>query len=76
MHTTAQALTRMLGDWTAGPGPAHRKLSGRIRLFILDGRLPLGAAVPGERDLAAALGISRTTVAAAYVTQGPGKVGG
>ncbi|MFW6186490.1 MAG: PLP-dependent aminotransferase family protein [Actinomycetota bacterium] len=58
----------MLGDWSAGPGPAHRKLTARIRLLVLDGRLALGATVPGERDLAAMLGLSRTTVATAYAT--------
>ena len=68
MHTTAPTLDRLLGDWAAGTGPAHRKLTERIRLLILDGRLPLGATVPGERDLAARLGISRTTVATAYTT--------
>ncbi|MEX5237327.1 PLP-dependent aminotransferase family protein [Kocuria arenosa] len=66
MHTTAPALDRLLGDWSAGTGPAHRKLTERIRLLILDGRLSLGVTMPGERDLAATLGISRTTVATAY----------
>ena len=68
MHTTASTLDRLLGDWAAGTGPAHRKLTDRIRLLILDGRLPLGTTVPGERDLATRLGISRTTVATAYTT--------
>ena len=33
---------------------------------MLDGRLPLQMRVPAERELAAALDVSRTTVAAAY----------
>lgn len=37
-------------------------------LLVLDGRLVLGATVPSERDLAAALGVSRTTVGTAYRT--------
>lgn len=37
-----------------------------MRLLILDGRLPLAARLPGERELAQALGLSRTTVSAAY----------
>jgi DNA-binding transcriptional MocR family regulator len=66
MNTSSHALARLLGDWSAGPGPAHRRLTDLIRLLILDGRLPLATAMPGERDLAAVLGISRTTVSTAY----------
>ncbi|WP_330302037.1 MULTISPECIES: PLP-dependent aminotransferase family protein [unclassified Streptomyces] len=58
----------MLGTWQEGPGPAHQRLSDRLRLLVLDGRLSLGAALPSERDLATALGTSRTTVGAAYRT--------
>lgn len=58
----------MLGPWDAGPGPAHQRLSDKLRLLILDGRLVLGAALPSERDLAVALGVSRTTVGTAYRT--------
>lgn len=58
----------MLGSWQKGPGPAHQRLSDRLRLLILDGRLSLGAALPSERDLATVLGISRTTIGTAYRT--------
>jgi DNA-binding transcriptional MocR family regulator len=58
-------LTRLLGAWRAS-GPAYAALGRALRLLVLDGRLPLGTRLPGERDLAAALGVSRTTVAAAY----------
>lgn len=68
MKISAHAVGRMVGAWQEGPGPAHRRLSDRLRLLILDGRLCLGAALPGERDLAGALGTSRTTVGAAYRT--------
>ncbi|MFD6891196.1 PLP-dependent aminotransferase family protein [Streptomyces sp. NPDC059957] len=68
MKISAHAVGRMVGTWQEGPGPAHRRLSDRLRLLILDGRLCLGAALPGERDLATALGTSRTTVGAAYRT--------
>ncbi|MGA4841217.1 PLP-dependent aminotransferase family protein [Streptomyces sp. G45] len=69
MKIASRAVARMLGDdWRAGPGPAHQRLSDTLRLLVLDGRLPLEAAVPSERDLAAALGTSRTTVGAAYRT--------
>ncbi|MFJ7270751.1 PLP-dependent aminotransferase family protein [Streptomyces sp. NPDC099050] len=68
MKISAHAVGRMVGTWQEGPGPAHQRLSDRLRLLILDGRLVLGAALPGERDLAGALGTSRTTVGAAYRT--------
>lgn len=58
----------MVGDWQEGPGPAHQRLSDRLRLLVLDGRLSLGAAMPSERDLANTLGTSRTTVGTAYRT--------
>ena len=35
-------------------------------MLAQDGRLPVGTGLPGERDLAAALDVSRTTVTAAY----------
>jgi DNA-binding transcriptional MocR family regulator len=37
-----------------------------VRLLVLDGRLPLRTRLPGERELAEALGVSRTTATAAY----------
>ncbi|CAK7286634.1 Transcriptional regulator, GntR family / Aspartate aminotransferase [Streptomyces misionensis JCM 4497] len=58
----------MLGTWQEGPGPAHQRLSDRLRLLVLDGRLSLGSTLPSERDLATALSTSRTTVGAAYRT--------
>ena len=61
------SLTRHLGEWRMpGGGAAYRQLAGAVRLLILDGRLPLAARLPGERELAQALGLSRTTVSAAY----------
>lgn len=61
------SLTRHLGAWrSSGAGAAYRQLAGAVRLLILDGRLPLAARLPGERELAQALGLSRTTVSAAY----------
>ena len=46
--------------------PAYRELADVVRLLVLDGRVPLDVALPSERALAATLGISRTTVTAAY----------
>ncbi|GAA3385704.1 MocR-like transcription factor YczR [Cryptosporangium minutisporangium] len=60
-------LVRLLGDWRSGAVPtAYAGLASRLRLLILDGRVPLHTRVPAERELADALGVSRTTVAAAY----------
>ncbi|WP_295172967.1 PLP-dependent aminotransferase family protein [uncultured Brevundimonas sp.] len=61
------SLTRHLGAWRSpGAGAAYRQLADAVRLLILDGRLPLAARLPGEREMAQALGLSRTTVSAAY----------
>src|SRR4051812_10269639 len=55
---------RLLGEWRSS-GPAYASLARAIRLLILDGRLPLRTRVPGERELADALGVSRTPAPAA-----------
>jgi DNA-binding transcriptional MocR family regulator len=64
----ASSLSRLMGGWQAGSarGPAYRQVQQALRLLILDGRLPIGLRLPGERNLAETLGISRTTVATAY----------
>ncbi|MBL7495656.1 PLP-dependent aminotransferase family protein [Frankia sp. CNm7] len=46
--------------------PAYAGLADALVLLIGDGRIPLGARLPSERDLTAALQVSRTTVARAY----------
>ncbi|MFI5957737.1 PLP-dependent aminotransferase family protein [Cryptosporangium sp. NPDC051539] len=58
-------LVRLLGDWRSG-STAYAGLADRLRLLILDGRVPLHTRVPAERELAEALEVSRTTVAGAY----------
>src|SRR4051812_48680357 len=60
-------LARLLGAWRAS-GPAYASLARAIRLLVLDGRLPLRTRLPGERELAEALGVSRTTATAAYAS--------
>jgi DNA-binding transcriptional MocR family regulator len=63
----AAQLDRVLGDWQRpGAGPAYRALAGGLRTLVLDGRVPVETRLPAERELSAALGVSRTTVAAAY----------
>lgn len=60
------SLNRLLGAWRGErAGPAYRQLADGLRLLILDGRLPLDVVLPGERELASVLEVSRTTVTAA-----------
>lgn len=47
-------------------GPYYRALAERVRLLVVDGRVPVGSRLPSERELALALGRSRSTVVAAY----------
>src|ERR1700710_1025455 len=64
---SARALSLLLADWRAVPsGAAYSALADRIRLLIIDGRISLGSRLPAERELAGILGLSRTTVTAAY----------
>lgn len=74
----ATTLMRDLGRWRhdnsvgaepvvrRSPRPAYVALAEGIRLLIHDGRIPLGVALPSERDLAATLDLSRTTVTSTY----------
>ena len=62
------------------PGPLHMRLAAALRAAVRDGRLPVGAALPPSRMLAADLGVSRWTVTEAYgqlITEGylTGKTG-
>ena len=62
----AIALADLLGRWPAADGPLYRLLGARIARLADTGALPAGLRLPPERDLAAALSVSRNTVAAAY----------
>ncbi len=64
----AASLARLLGQWQIDGArePAYRQLAASLRLLILDGRMALDARLPGERELAKSLGLSRGTIAAAY----------
>lgn len=63
----SQSLVRLLGHWqqTASRTPRWRQLADALRLLILDGRLALSTRLPGERELASALEVSRTTISSA-----------
>ncbi|QXJ19960.1 PLP-dependent aminotransferase family protein [Actinomadura graeca] len=58
-------LARLLGD-VPRERPVYAALARSVRGLVLDGRLAARMRLPAERDLAAALGVSRTTVTAAY----------
>lgn len=69
-HVSGHTLVKHLGVWRTEPGgsgtSAYAELAERIKLLVLDGRLPTQTRLPAERELAGALRISRTTVAASY----------
>jgi DNA-binding transcriptional MocR family regulator len=61
----APTLARLLGG-PPGDRPYYAAIAAGLRALVLDGRLPLRTRLPAERDLAAILGVSRTTVTSAY----------
>ncbi len=62
---SARSLSSALGGWRTRE-PAYEALADGIRLLCLDNRLAPRTALPAERELSAALSVSRSTVAAAY----------
>ncbi|WP_051759655.1 PLP-dependent aminotransferase family protein [Herbidospora cretacea] len=60
-----EQLARLLAV-PAGARPYYRALAEALRGRVHDGAIPVGVRLPAERHLAAALGVSRTTVTAAY----------
>ncbi|WP_251151491.1 PLP-dependent aminotransferase family protein [Cellulosimicrobium sp. Marseille-Q4280] len=64
-HLSPAATVRLLGRWHAG-GPAYVVLADALRAAVLAGTLAPHTRLPSERDLATALGVSRTTTAAAF----------
>ncbi|MEU7650255.1 PLP-dependent aminotransferase family protein [Streptomyces huasconensis] len=74
MDSAARRADRRLGSrrladlltGTAGERPGYRALAQGVRTLLLDGRVPLHTRLPAERELAAALSVSRATVTAAY----------
>jgi DNA-binding transcriptional MocR family regulator len=65
---TARQLTGLMPSWRNAAGISYLRLAEAIRLLVLDGRIPLHSQLPAERELAKTLGVSRTTVSAAYGT--------
>jgi len=61
---SARRVCQLVGDLPKGP--AYASLADTLTLLVGDGRIPLGVRLPSERELAGALGLSRTTVTRAY----------
>ncbi len=60
----ATTVATMVGRFDRSP--AYVGLAEALRHLIVDGRIPSGARLPSERDLTAALQVSRTTITRAY----------
>lgn len=65
MTISATRLAAMVGDEPLRK-PTYRDLADRLRVLVVDGRLPDGTRLPSERELAAAVGVSRTTTTRVY----------
>ena len=52
-----QSIEGVLGVWSDGSGPLHRKLSDALRAAAVSGRLPAGERLPSERELAQRLAV-------------------
>ena len=59
-------LVGLLGPWSGGNGPLYKQLRDALLELLETGSLQTGMTLPPERKLAAALSVSRNTVAAAY----------
>ncbi len=62
---SAERLAALLAP-SSGGRPAYKALADGIRGLMADGRLLHGTRLPSERELTAALAVSRTTVSRAY----------
>jgi len=61
-----RVLADLLPDVRTMPGPVYAALAHAITSLVLDGRVATETRLPSERELAAALRVSRATVTAAY----------
>lgn len=62
---SARNLLGLVGELSPGQ-PVYDALAARIRLLVIDGRIPVGTRLPSERELAELAGRSRTTIVACY----------
>ncbi|MGD9695334.1 MAG: PLP-dependent aminotransferase family protein [Thermoleophilia bacterium] len=68
MKVTPERVVRLLGAWASGSGPLYERLARALTGAIERRELAPGAVLPTERELAAALAVSRTTVVGAYAS--------
>ncbi|HZC69146.1 MAG TPA: PLP-dependent aminotransferase family protein [Jatrophihabitans sp.] len=61
-----RALAELLPELRDMPGPVYTALAHAVTSLVLDGRIATETRLPSERELAAALRLSRATVTAAY----------
>lgn len=65
-RVSGRRLAELLGNWrTPGSRAGAADLAEGVRLLVLDGRLPAGTRLPAERELADAVGVSRTMIGGA-----------
>ncbi|HWD01898.1 MAG TPA: PLP-dependent aminotransferase family protein [Amycolatopsis sp.] len=65
-RVSGRRLALLLGEWRRrGSRQGAANLAAAVELHVLDGRLPIGTRLPAERELADALGVSRTLIGAA-----------
>ncbi|CAM3415984.1 PLP-dependent aminotransferase family protein [Kibdelosporangium persicum] len=63
---SGERLAVLLGEWRRrGSRHGSTDLAAAVEMYVLDGQLPIGTRLPAERELAAALGVSRTLIGAA-----------
>ena len=63
---SAAKLADLLGLWSDGADPLNEQLASALSRAVDRGLLPPGTRLPAERELASQLGLSRTTIVAAY----------
>ena len=63
---TAARVATLVGTLGSDERPLYVELAEQLRLLIGEGRIPAATRLPSERELTAALGVSRTTVTRAY----------
>jgi DNA-binding transcriptional MocR family regulator len=59
-------IVQLLGGWSERPGPLYERLTAAFEHSLRAGELPVATRLPAERWLAERLGVSRSTVVAAY----------
>lgn len=65
-QVSASRVAGLVGTLGGDDRPLYLELAEQLRLLIGEGRIPHGTRLPSERELTAALGVSRTTVTRAY----------